>query len=84
MVLAIDFSQYLAPIPKTVRGNMMVLHATCMYYTIFCHKNILCRILIGFYCLLEYLIKSTFGMNSTRCGKQFDSEAQTVCIGCQR
>ena len=29
-------------------------------------KNILCRILIGFYCLLEYLIISTSGMNSIR------------------
>ena len=58
--------------------------ACYMYVYIFCHKNILCCILIGFYCLLEYLIISTFGVNSTRCGKQFDSEAQTVCIVCQR
>ena len=47
-------------------------------------KNILCCILIGFYCLLEYLIISTFDVNSTHCGKQFDPEAQLVCIGCQR
>ena len=63
---------------------MIVMHVTCMYYTIFCHKNILCCILIGFYCLLEHLIISTFEVNSTHCGKQFDPEAQTVCIGYQR
>ena len=80
MILAIDFSQYLAPTPKKSPWE----HDGIACYMYVCHKNILCRILIGFYCQLEYLIKSTFGMNSTRCGKQFDSEAQTVCIDCQR
>ena len=32
----------------------------------------------------EHLIISTFEVPSTRCGKKFDPEAQTVCIGYQR
>ena len=77
MILAIDFSQYLAPpLPppqkKKVLGNMIVLHVTCTTLS-FVIKN--CCVLIGFYCLLEYLIISTFEVPSTHCGKQFDPEA---------
>ena len=88
MILAIDFSQYLAPPPPQKKKKKIspwehVCIARYMYYTIFCHKNILCCILICFYCLLEYLIISTFDVPSTHCGKQFDPEALTVCIGYQ-
>ena len=53
MILAIDFSQYLAPLPLQKSP-------------------------------WEHLIISTFEVPSTHCGKKFDPEAQTVCIGYQR
>ena len=53
-----------------------------MYYTIFCHKNVLYCILIGFYCLLEYQIISTFEVPSTHCGKQFDPDYATRGTNC--
>ena len=59
---------------------MIVLHVTCTTLS-FVIK--ICCILIGFYCLFEYLIIRTFEVPSTHCGKQFDTEAQTVCIGYQ-
>ena len=78
MILAIDSSQYLAPPPPPKKKKSL---GTCyMYYFIFCHQNKLSCILIGFYCLLKYLIISTFEVPSTICCKQFDPEAQTVCI----
>ena len=53
MILAIDFSQYLAPPPPKKSP-------------------------------WEHLIISTFEVPSTHCGKKFDPEAQTVCLGYQR
>ena len=53
LILAIDFSQYLAPPPSKKSP-------------------------------WEHLIISTFEVPSTHCGKKFDQEAQTVCIGYQR
>ena len=53
MILAIDFSQYLAPPPPSKKS-------------------------LG---KSDYI---TFEVPSTHCGKRFDPEAQTVCIGYQR
>ena len=40
MILAIDFlSLSRPPLQKKVLVNMIVLHVTCMYYTIFCYKK---------------------------------------------
>ena len=57
---------------KKILGNMIVLHVTCTTLS-FVIK--ICCILIGFYCLLEYLI---IEVPSTHCGKQFDPEAQCL------
>ena len=51
MILAIDFSQYLAPPPSLQKKSL----GTSDYIT--------------------------FEVPSTHCGKTFDPEAQTVCIG---